>query len=94
MHDDSISAESLKMNTNVKQTRNSVYIANDVERGIEIDVICNQPEIRKVRDCTDAIKSTCVQVSVQCGISAEIAILAVKIVCQALYNHTYYLNKE
>ena len=36
------------------------------------------PKICMMRDCTDDIKSTCTQVSVHCGVSAKMAILAVK----------------
>ena len=44
-----------------------------------------RPKIRMVRDCTDDIKSTGAQVSVHCGVSAKMAILAVKTVRKSLY---------
>ena len=53
-----------------------------------------QPRIRNTRDCTDEIKSSCVQVSVNCGISAKMSTIAIQIVCKSLYNHKFYLTKD
>ena len=54
----------------------------------------HQPKIRKIRDCTDANKSTCVNVSMNCNLSAKMSRGAAQSVCKTLYNHNYYLSKE
>ena len=48
-------------------------------------------KIRSNRDCTDKIKATCAQVSTECGISIEMAHIAVKTTCISLYGHDFYL---
>ena len=48
----------------------------------------------RTRDCTDEIKSSCVQVSVNCGISAKMSTIAIQTVCKSLYNHKFYLTKD
>ena len=91
MEDETASNSSFRNDSSeVVQTRSGLVLLKPVDEPIVIP----QPLIRKVRACTDQIKSTCVQVSVNCGLSVAMAILAVKIVCQALYEHTFYLNKE
>ena len=50
--------------------------------------------IRKIRDCTNAVKTTCVNLSVKCNMSAEISRVAVQTVCKNLYDHNYFLSKD
>ena len=57
-------------------------------------LVQEQPKIRKIRDCTDGVKSTCVELSVKCNISAEMSRTAVQTVCKGIYQHNYYLSKE
>ena len=52
----------------------------------------DRPKIRKQRNCTDDVKTTCAQVSASCGISAEKARIAVETVCKHLYHHDFYLS--
>lgn len=54
----------------------------------------DQPEIRHARKLTDHVKSTCVKVSVKCGISAQKSIVAVQTVTEGMYGHKYYCSKE
>jgi len=49
-------------------------------------------KIRINRKCTEAIKSTCAQVSTACGLSVEMSRIAVQTTCLALYHHNFYLN--
>ena len=54
-----------------------------------------QPKIRTgALKCTNAIKSTCAEVSVKCNISLQCSQIAVKAVCKGLYNQTYYLDRD
>ena len=53
-----------------------------------------RPEIRKVRNFTEEIKSACAKTSSSCGISVDKARIAVQVVCNELYHHKYYLSKE
>ena len=54
----------------------------------------NRSQIRKVRDCTNEVKSTCVNVSVNCNISTETSETAVQTVAKSLYGHEFYLTRE
>ena len=78
--------------SNMSQSRSGLKRYSDNVSSLQVQN--PRPKIRKVRDCTDDIKSTCVQVSVNCGLSANMAILAVKIVCKSLYKHECYLSKD
>ena len=60
----------------------------------DVDAI-GQPKIRTgALNCTNAIKSTCTEVSVKCNISPQCSQIAVKAVCKGLYNSTYYLDRD
>ena len=60
----------------------------------DVDAI-GRPKIRtEARNCTNAIKSTCGEVSVKCYISTECSRIAIKAVCKGPYNHTYYLDRN
>ena len=39
-----------------------------------------RPKISKIRDCTNAVKSTCVNLSVKCNMSAKVSRVAVETV--------------
>ena len=64
------------------------------EAGVQtVPVVPDRPQIRvKAKVCTEQIKATCANVSAVCGISVELARLAVKTVCAKLYCHDYYLS--
>ena len=68
--------------------------ASSVDSSTQTEFVVNRPKIRKVRDCSNAIKSTCAEVSVKCNISTDCSRIAVQTVSNGLYNHKYYLNKE
>ena len=53
-----------------------------------------RPKIRKICDCTNAVKTTCVNLSVKCNMSAEMSRVAVQTVCKNLYDHNYFLSKD
>ena len=53
-----------------------------------------QPEIQRVRNFTEEIKSACAKTSSSCGISVDKARIAVQVVCNELYRHKYYQSKE
>ena len=53
-----------------------------------------QPEIRKIRKCSDDIKRACTSVSVGCGLSVEKSRIAVQIAAKELYHHEYRLEPE
>ena len=54
----------------------------------------NRPQIRKLYCSTNEVKSTCVNVSVNCNISAEISRTAVQTVTKSLYGRKFYLTRE
>ena len=54
----------------------------------------NRPQIRKMHDCTNEVKSTCINVSVNCNISAEMSRTTVQTVAKSLYGHEFYLTRE
>ena len=67
----------------------------DISCQTEVDFdLVPAPKIRKHRKCLENVKSACVQVSVDCGISTALAAKAVQIVCSVLYEHQYYISKE
>ena len=54
----------------------------------------NRSQINKVGDCTNELKFTWVNVSVNCNSSAEISRTAVQTVAKSLYGHKFYLTRE
>ena len=67
----------------------------DISCQTEVDFdLVPAPKIRKHRKCLENVKSACVQVSVDCGISTALVAKAVQIVCSVLYEHQYYISKE
>ena len=70
----------------------NTVIAVDV--GLQFDSAVVRPRIRKVRSCTNKIKSPCAEVSVKCNISTQASCIAVQTVCNTLYGHKYYLTKD
>ena len=57
-------------------------------------IYLDRPEIRKIRDCTNVVKTTRVNLSVKCYMSAEMSRVAVQTVCKNLYDHNYFLSKD
>ena len=53
-----------------------------------------RPEIRKIRHYLNAVKTTCVNLSVKCNMFAEMSRVAVQTVCKNLYDHNYFLSKD
>ena len=51
-----------------------------------------QPPVRKVKACTEEIKSALANVSVSAEISPEKARLAAQAFSKSFYGHNYYLN--
>ena len=75
----------------------SGYVCNTViavDVGLQFDSAVVRPRIRKVRNCTNKIKSACAEVSVKCNISTQASRIAVQTVCNTLYGHKYYLTKD
>ena len=58
------------------------------------EIIIPKVKIRNNKNCTTAIKSTCVQVSVNCGISAEMSTVAVQTFFKGILDQDVYLTKE
>ena len=61
---------------------------------IQYDSTGTCPKIRKTRNCTNKIKSTYAEVSVNCNISNKASLVAYQTVCNSFYGHKYYLVKE
>ena len=59
--------------------------ASSVDSSTQTEFVVNRPKIRKVRDCSNAIKSTCAEVSVKCNISTDCSRIAVQTVSNGLY---------
>ena len=57
--------------------------------------MCRQKhKIRKIRDCTNAVKTTCVNLSVKCNMSAEMSRVAVQTFSKNLNDHNCILSKD
>ena len=64
-------------------------------RNVQTETVYQErPKIRKIRHCTNAVKTTCVNLSVKCNMSAEMSRVAVRTVCKNLYDHNYFLSKD
>ena len=61
---------------------------------IQYDSTGTRPKIQKTHNCTNKIKSTCAEVSVNCNISNQASLVADQTVCNSFYGHKYYLVKE
>ena len=61
---------------------------------IQYDSTGTRPKIQKTHNCTNKIKSTCAEVSVNCNISNQASRVADQTVCNSFYGHKYYLVKE
>ena len=79
--------------TDINKTRSGT-VRVDIQSTRNDSTSIPPPKLRYLRNCTNEVKSACLQVSVNCGISANLAIIAVQTVCKALYNHEFYLTKE
>ena len=60
------------------------------EASVQTETSLEKPKVLMNRKCTEAIKSTCAQVSTTCGLSVEMARVAVQTTCKALYQHTLF----
>ena len=91
-YDNSFVGESL--NTIVNCSGLSHMMIPTCNASVQTEDIIVQPKIRLHHKCTESIKSTCAQVSTACGLSVEMACIAVQSTCKALYKHEYFLNIE
>jgi hypothetical protein len=84
--------------SNVMLTRSGSSLltvpTNTVHTQTELQYVNPPPDIRGVRNCTDAVKECIVVVSTKCKISLECARVAVQCVCKHLYDHKVYRDKE
>ena len=65
------------------------------EKNVQTETVYQeQPKIHKICDCTNAVKTTCANLSVKCNMSAEMSRVAVQTVCKNLYEHNYFLSKD
>ena len=53
-----------------------------------------RPKIRKICDCTNAVKTTRVNLSVKCNMSPEMSRVSVQTVYKNLYDLNYFLSKD
>ena len=86
---------SIVLNSSLNHSGLSCNTKEYSDKNVQIETIYLQrPEIRKIRDCTNAVKTTCLNLSVKCNMFAEMSRIAVQIVCKNLYDHNYFLSKE
>ena len=93
----SIQSTQLEPNSNLSlsMTRSGVYRVTYATRtiGIQTDLYSVlQPPVRKVKICTEEIKSALANVSVAAEIYPEKARLAAQAFAKTFYGHNYYLN--
>ena len=84
-----------KTNLSLSVSRSGVYRVTCPTHtiGIQTDLYnVSQPPVRKVRDCTEEIKSALANVSVAAEVSPEKARLAAQAFSKYFYGHSYYLN--
>ena len=84
----------LKISCNRSVLARSTVTVVEKETQTDLQEFTARPKIRKVRDCTSDVKSTCAEVSVKCNVSAQMSRVAVQTVCKGLYKHEFYLTKE
>ena len=78
---------------NVSLNRSGLCRINTVDvhdASTQTDAYYDQPQIRLVQNCTEDVKSICVEVSVKCCISAQNSITSVQMVCKGMYGYQYY----
>ena len=95
MNNTSIHGTQLEQNLSLSLSRSGVCRVTCTTRtiGIQADLYSVlQPPVRKVKECTDEIKSALANVSVAAEISPEKARLAAQAFSKHFYGHEYYLN--
>ena len=75
------------LNTSVNRSGLSRMTIPTCDASVQTEDIIVQPKIRLHRKYIESIKSTCNQVSTACGLSVEMARIAVQTTCKALYKH-------
>ena len=79
---------------NASRTRSGKCRIPTEDQGTQTDDVPIQLKVRNNRNCTDKIKSTCVQLSVNCGISAKMSTVAAQTFFKGMLDHDVYLTKE
>ena len=78
------------------QNRSGVYrISKETKSvGVQTDPSFSKPPVRKVKNCTDSIKSALASMTVAAEISPEKARVAAQVFSKLFYKHTYFLSIE
>ena len=88
------SMNSVILNSSLNRSGISRNTKEHSDKSVQTETVYEErPKIRKIRDCTNAVKTACVNLSVKCNISAEMSRVAVQTVCKNLYDHDYFLSK-
>ena len=65
------------------------------DKNVQTETVYQErPKDCKIRDCKNAVKTTYMNLSVKCNMSAEISRVALQTVCKNLYDHNYFLSKD
>ena len=91
--DDSMNSVILKSSLNCSGLPRNTKEYSDKNVHTET-VYQERPKIRKIRDCRNAAKTTCVNLSVKCNMSTEMSRVAVQTVCKDLYDYNNFLSKD
>ena len=82
--------------SSTSQNRSGVYrISKETKSvGVQTDPSFSKPPVRKVKNCTDSIKSALASMTVAAEISPEKARVDAQVFSKLFYKHTYFLSIE
>ena len=83
------------LNSNLNRSGVSGNTKEYSDKNVQTEKVYQErTKICKIRDCTNAAKTTCVNLSVKCDMSAEMSRVYVQTICKDLYDHNYFLSKD
>ena len=93
--EDDVDVEEDDLDLDVSRTQSGKRRIETEDQSTQTDELpIPEVKIRKNKNCTPEIKSTCVQVSVNCGISAKMSTVAAQTFFKGILDQDVYLTKE
>ena len=92
LHD---SMNSVILNSSLNRSGLSRNTKEYSHKNVQTEAVYQErPKIRKICDCTNAVKTTRVNLSVKCNMSPEMSRVSVQTVYKNLYDLNYFLSKD
>ena len=89
--DTEVNLSLIEQNTSLNRSGLSRVTTPTIKISTQTDEVkINEPKIPTNRNCTNETKSAYAKVSSACGISVEMARIAIKTTCKALYKHEFF----